>query len=420
MTPEDLKRSFPPMPDSCRDALNAALDALPDAPHPAHKRRRLAPALALLLLALMMAVACAAAYPQVLRWLLGHDGGSAPLDALVTPVAASGEADGIAISITDMVFDGHQLSYAVEIENREPARPAAVAVRSTMIGGADIQRESAGAAYDSLKWAPSFHLDVLPVQRNPAVTGRSCNLLEPLADGDADAAIEFHILRPAGPLVILDERMHDDLSGYDEASRREIEDQIATVLSFEDITVAGEDQQDADAWIAQGYTPIDLSGSVLGDPEALMTVTATLTLSFPLRTPDGVVYGCAQDAPIALEDCTAVVSALELSPLSTCFGLQLIPHENTREAAQRLCDAYGRLTLRDESGAPVEYLSMDWLASDAGSVQQRGGQWLCEYAMDMPGLASIPPVLHVTAEGSGDAGALAAFAEAMVFPLRAQ
>lgn len=420
MTPEDLKRSFPPMPDSCRNALDAALGALPDAPPPARMRLRMAPVIALLLLTLMMAAACAAAYPQVLRWLLGYGESSAGLDALVTPVSASGEADGILISVTSMAFDGRRLSYAIELDNKQPARPAAVAVRSTTVDGLGIQSESADAAYDLLKWVPSFHLDVLPVQRNPAVMGNTCELREPLDDGEAEVSVEFLVLRPSGPLVILDERMHEDLSGYDEASRGEIEDQIAAVLSFEDVTVAESDQQDAGVWIAQGYTPIDLSGSVLGDAGTLMTVTASLTLSFPLRAPEGDVYGYTQDAPIVLEDCVAVVGELDVSPLSTRLTLRLIPHQNTREAAQSLCDTYGRLTLCDESGAPVEYLSMDWLSSDTGSVRQSGGQWLCEYDIDMPGLSSIPSALRVSAEGSGDADTLGAFAEAMIFPLSAR
>lgn len=420
MTPHDLKRAFPPIPDSCRDALRATLDRLPDTPHPAKPRFRLSPLLAALLLMLMVTAACAAAYPQVLRWLLGSEESSGALDALVAPVTAAGEADGVSIAITSLAFDGRQLSYSIEIENKQLARPAAVVTLCTTVNGADVQREDLSAAYSSMKWTPSFHLDVLPVQRNPAVTGNTCFLPEPLTEDHQTVSVQFLILRPSGPLAILDERMHEDLSGLDEAARLEIEDQIAAVLSFEDIAVAGKDELDPAVWIARGYTPIDLSGSLLGDPDALMTSSASLTLSFPLSAPDAATYGGAQDEPIHLADCTAVVKTLSLSPLSTDFVLRLIPLTNTQDAAQRLSDTYGRLTLCDESGTPVEYLSMDWLSSDSGAVRQIDGQWLCEYAISMPGLASIPSALSVRAEGAGDAKALAAFAEAMVFPLHAQ
>lgn len=388
MKQSELKAAFPAMPADCRAMLEQTLRTLPDAR--TRRTPKLIPALALLALLMLGAVACAAAREPILTWLLGYGEPSAELEELAAPLSASTEADGITVTLTGMVFDGENLACSFEAQNADPTRPVLLTLTGTQIDGMDI-----GEPFDaSPLWIPSFHLDILPVQRNPVQSG---HMLSPAllngspAEGEATVSLTFRILRPVGPLAVIDARMHEDLSLYDSEQRLEIEDQIAAVLSFEGTVSAPEDQSDADAWIAQGYVPIDLSGNVLGDAQALMQEAAELTLTFPLDLSESSRFSFTPDAPLRLDDCTAVVHCLTVSPLSTRLSLELIPDEGTQEAAGRLAAQYGDLTLADGEGIPLAYLDMDYCSGSSPYIaQDASGRFTARYEIDLPGAETVP------------------------------
>lgn len=415
MTLQELQHAFPSMPQPARRAVQSTLAALPDAPSK-RGRARLALALAALLM-LLSGIACAAMQPQILRWLLGSGEPSEALSALVQTADCSARVDGLTLRITGAVCDGTQVSLAYRIENGQPECPAAVLIASVCADGAPLTLSPVDAG--SLLWSPDFRLDERPVQRNPAEGGVTAYARSPL-EGPVNLTVEFAVLRPSGPLVFIDERLHEDLSLYDEAQRLDIQDQIDTVMRFDGVMVAGPQESEPAAWLVRGCTPIDLGGCVLGQGLSdAMKQTGAVTLRLSLQP--GAAVDLTPEAPVALDDCNVVFDALILTPLSMRAELSLIPPQNTQSAASALAARYGALILCDPEGEPLRLLSMDYCSGGPGNVQQRNGRWVCSYSLDLPGPAAWPQALCLRAQGSpsSDPDLIAAFARRMIFPLPA-
>lgn len=409
MTLDELRNGIPPMPDDYRGALLKTLSALPDAPRASVPRWYLAPFVAVLLILALAGGALAAAHSQILRWLLASDSPSEALERLAHPLELRAEADGIAVTLTGAACDGNQLSLSWQIENAEPNRPALVYLQSATLGDQDILRLARSAALMDARWVPSFHLDTLPAARNPLEDGATLSLLAPPPDGSL-VSVSFAVLRPTRAMVVIDERMHEDLSALDEDARMEIDDAKDTLLSFEGISVAPAGHMEAGDWLARGFLPIDASGGILladgweaEDPfDGLFEETAVLTIAFSPDVSQADVCDLTPDLPILLQECAVYVDALVLTPLSTRLTLRLIPEENTRQAAQALLNTFGEITLLNEAGTPLDYLEMDYLSSCAGQVHHKAGQWFCLYALDLPGVRSTPHSLEVRALGNGE------------------
>lgn len=406
MTLDELRGGMPPMPESCKSALAHTLNALPDAPRARFPRWRLIPLAAALLLLALAGASLAAANPQILRWLLGGDVPGEALEQLVQPLGVTAASDGIAVTLTGAVCDGQQLSLSWQIENENPESPALVYLQSAALDGQDILRLAPDAARLDARWSPSFHLDTLPAARNPLEAGTTLFLPDAPAE-NALVTLSFAVLRPRRALVVCDERMNDDLQALGEEERLELQDARETLLHFKDLSVAPADGPDADTWIARGLLPIDMSGSVLlpdgmDEDEAfdeLFEQVAVLPLSFTPNATAEATLDLAPDAPIPLPGCSAVFDSLVLSPLSTRVSLALIPQENTEHAALALLELFGEVVLCDETGTPLDYLEMDVLSSGAGHVQQLDGQWLCRYALDLPGVRMVPREVQVRMKG---------------------
>lgn len=407
MTLDELRGGMPPMPESCKSAIVHTLGTLPDMPRASTPRWRLIPLAAALLLLALAGVSFSAANPQILRWLLGGDTPSAALEQLAQPLDVTAESGGIAVTLTGAACDGNQLSLSWQIENAEPESPALIYLQSAALDGQDILRLSPDAAQLDARWSPSFHLDALPAARNPLEAGTTLFLPDEPAEG-ALATLSFAVLRPVRALAVCDERMGDSFQAQDEAGHLELQDVRETLLRFEGLRIAPADDLDADTWLKRGFLPIDLSGSILlpdGMDEGrafdeLFEQETVLSLSFTLSASPEAVLDLTPDAPIPLSACSAVIDALALSPLSTRLSLALIPEENTEAAARALLDSFGEVFLGDEAGNSLVYLEMDFLSSGAGQVQRLDGQWLCRYALDLPGVCALPRAIQVTLKGS--------------------
>lgn len=443
MKQQELKHALGTMPDGTRRAIEQTLDRLRDTPA-SRRKLRLAPVLALILALALFGTALAAMRDRILVYLLGTQGeASAALTQMVQPLDVSGTQDGMTLTVSGAMCDGERISFSFEAENADASRPAAVALDYTIVGEERIRGDFTSTASQSDPlWTPSFRLDTLPVSRNPAPGGMTAELQTPVPAGKITCTAVFSILRPKGELVVADGRLLEDLSGYDEEAQREYEDQRGTIYGFAGVTIAGPDQLDALEWAQQGYTVIDLDGNVYDGTEATydggghtyswtqsepfeaMEKTGEIVLTFVVDvTPARIL---AAEDEIELDDCTARVQRLSVSPLSTHATVELIPMTNTREAAQALLHTYGWLELTDENGEPLEYHDMDFMQDGQGSVQETDGQWLCRFAIDMPGLSSMPDQIRLTMRADADEDVqptieqdvrLSAFNERMTFAL---
>ena len=458
MKMDELRGAFPAMPDATRDALSATLSRLDDGtrsgnsdragnPHrigiigrsrepqnigqsrrsgsrrQARNLSLFVPALALLLALALAGAAVAVTYPQVLRWLVGpSEQPSAELESIAKPLDVAQTAGDIAVRLTGYVTDGQELALSLEMENADPTRPVFVVLSSVHAGETDIQRYVLSVAYDKYKWVPWPFLDVLPAQRNPVTYGWKFWIGDVDAGesgGETPITATLHILRPTLPFAIVDEIMHGGLAEYDEDAQAEIQDVIDTLLSFEGTVVAQPDDMDPQAWSERGYIPIDHHCDLLVNEGILDFVAeeAALTLSFTADL-SGSVAQLTPDISVHLGDCEAVLRRVSLSPMSTALVLDLIPDEDTLEAAGAIGKRYGALVLCDESGEPLEYLSMDWIMTDRGNAQEIDGRWVCRYRFDMPGLAAFPEEIRLRLTGEeADPQALERFEEAMIFSI---
>lgn len=441
----ELREAFAPMPHETRQVIKKTLDNLRPAYTGSRSKLRFAPVLALLLALALLGTALAAMREQILVYLLGDQGQASPeLTQMVQPLDVTGTADGVRVTLNGALCDGQRIAFSFEAENENPGSPAAVVLEDTMVHRERISGAfTSTATADSLLWVPSFRLDVLPVARNPAPGGMTAELQTPITEETISCTATFSIWRPRGKLVVADAGMLEDLSGLDTETRLEYEDQRKTIYCFDDVTIADAAHLDALQWAQQGYTVIDLSGQVYEGAAAAyergeyayawtesvpfdaLEKTGEVRLTFELAvTP---VRELAFGDEIALGDCTARMNRLCVSPLSTDIAFDLIPAQNTREAAEALRSTYGWLEARDENDQPLSYQEMDYLYEGQGTVCEQDGIWLCRFVLDMPGLVSMPQAicLHMRAnadermEGSAQqAASLSAFNERMVFSLR--
>lgn len=337
--------------------------------------------------------ALAVARPAVLNWLLGGSPASAPLEESVQPVFAAAEADGISISITSLVFDGERMDFSFALENRDPSHPAMVALLQAQIDGQPVPLHSS-ASPDQPKMVPSPHLDILPVQRNPALGGGSCRIpaqrcASPLC------TLTFAVYRPQQRFAFLlaPDGILAHSSSYSGDQLAEVNDSLQTIRRFQNAVLLSDEAE-----YTLGDTLVD-EGGCLSDPHHThLNETARISLTFSFDASQAWSYDFSETPDRRLTDCTVHVQQFRLSPLETVLELQLIPDENTEAAARALADRYGAYSLTDASGIPVSYSSMDFLSSNTPDVTQMNGRWVCRYLSNMPGLLHFPKEIVISTD----------------------
>lgn len=343
----------------------------------------------LVLVLVFAATAFALSRPAVLNWLTGNAPVSQQLASTVQTVIGENTVDGITVRITSIVYDGQKLAFAYELENDQPALPVLVAADPTMhIDGKLANISSCTADPSAPQMVPSPHLDVLPVQRNPAVGGGV------VAIGDVRkervlCQMTFVVYQPEKQFaIVLDpDSMQANVESYTGDARAEAEDSLNTLKIFQNAVFVSE----ADRANEQGDTVIDGSGQLYDLPEnSHLIEVSRIQVSFSFDA--SVAFACdfAGTGDRALTDATLHVNQFRLSSLETSIDLWLIPQQNTEKAARDLAETYGASMLVDESGAAVQYSEMDFMADDQPTVTQINGQWICRYQSEMPGLLQFP------------------------------
>ena len=355
-------------------------------------------AVTLILVLLFAATALALTYPPVLKWLTGNAPASTQLQSTAQSVMGENTADGITIRMTSIVFDGQKVAFAYEVENDHPAMPVLIAANPTMhIDGKAATMSYCTADPFTPQMVPSPHLDVLPVQRNPAVGGGMVYV----GDVSKDTVLcemTFVVYQPEHQFaIVLDpDSMQANVESYTGDARAEAEDSLHTLNSFRNAVFA----TDAIRAGEQGDTVIDGSGMLYDLPESShLTEVSQIPVSFSFDA--SLAFACdfagTDDQPLA--DATLHVDSFRLSSLETRIDLWLIPQQNTQEAANDLAETYGAYALTDEQGEAVHYSKMDHIADNQPYVTQINGQWVCRYQSEMPGLLHFPESVGFTAGG---------------------
>lgn len=397
MNLRDLPNAFPPMPETCRDALMTAAGSVKEE-HNMKRAFRFAVVLAALMLALTSA-AYAVSRPQVLDWLLGRDA-AAPLwlEEAAQTVDGSASADGVNVSVTSLVCDGEQLVLSFEASVDDPTRAVLVALDDTVsLNGQPALLDVSPMIDHHL--VPSPHLDVLPARRNPILAGAWCKKLPELS-GTVEAEVTFLIYQPERAFAIVDDDdvLTGDLSDLDEETRAECQDCRDTVNAMANAVIV---EGDPDPWQAEGYTLIDRSGRLMAEDEDAHLTEARLTVRFSFNADMPVVFDFSGLDADPLPDAAARIDTFRLSPLSSRVRVALLPSENTEDAVRQLEAAYGEAALTDETGCAVAYADMDWLSTGTPFILQSDGQWLLCYDIDMPGLQTLPESIGLTVQ-TGD------------------
>lgn len=381
---QDLQALYPRMDEVFEQRMLQMLNAL--------VQNRRGPSRWLRTAAAMLAVlfACTASYafsrPAVVDWLVGNGFSGSKLEETAQTTAGFGEADGIAIRMTGVIYDGEQLAFSYEIENNNPACAACVAIDPVMI----IAGQEA-CTDGSVRMVPSPHLDVLPVKRNPITGGGWCYDMGEGLDGEVVCELSFHIYRPQKAFALLKESNEPlfNAEQYEEPFRSELLDSLNTLMSFENVILLDDSQRES----IHGYTLIDSSGSPLENISAessCLEETAQITVWFSFDASDPFVYDLSGAEPMRFDDCRVEFHRLRLSALSTLVDVRLIPVENTKQAAAEVIQKYGQYRLLDENGEAVIYSDMDYMCDAWPYVTQMDGQWLCRYLSQMPGVLEFP------------------------------
>lgn len=358
-------------------------------------------AIAALIFALVLATtAFALTRPAVLNLLTGNAPASAQLESTAQSVTGIGAADGIAVRITGVVFDGENLAFSYELENDRPDTPALVSAGPAInIDGRPFPLTSCTATSDAPQMVPSPRVDVLPVRRNPAVGGGAA-YTSGLTGGKAACELTFTVYRPENKFaVLLDpdgmQARADSLTGD---ARAEAEDSLDTLRSFRNAVFTTE--ADLERRLDEGCTLIDGSGTLYDLPEnSHLAETAQISVTFEFDASAAFACDFAGAGDRALDGAALHVERLRLSSLETYVDLRLIPPENTESAARSLAQRYGAYVLTDERGEPVVYSEMDYMADTAPHAVQIDGQWVCRYLARMPGLLRFPESVAFVAGG---------------------
>lgn len=352
----------------------------------------------LVLVLVFAATAFALSRPAVLNWLTGTAPFSTQLASTVQTVIGENTVDGITVRITSIVYDGQKLAFAYELENDQPALPVLVAVDPTMhIDGQLANISSCTADPSAPQMVPSPHLDVLPVQRNPAVGGGVVDIGD-VRKETVLCQMTFVVYQPEKQFAVFlaPDSMQSNVESYTGDAHAEAEDSLDTLKSFQNAVFVSE----TDRANEQGDTVIDGSGQLYDLPENSHLIEASriqVTFSFDAS----VAFACdfAGTGDRALADATLHVNQFRLSSLETSIDLWLIPQQNTEKAARDLAETYGASMLVDESGAAVQYSKMDFMADEQPTVMQINGQWICRYQSEMPGLLQFPESVGFVAGG---------------------
>ncbi len=418
----NLKNAYKPVPEAVEQTVLQTIRSIRSGMTEQKKKssgralRGMPLKMAVILIVIILLTGMAAAYavsrPALLAWLLGIDGttnqpypSSKALSSTVQHIHGEKKADHIAIRMNSLVYDGERLSFSYEVMNDAPALPALVAMEPRfLVNGEAVSLDEFKADGAEPCLVPSPHLDVLPVQRNPIVRGGWSRIIPQALNGETACEMTFIVYRPKKAFAVVPDP--DDpifrLEDCAPEQQAEVQDVIDTCGSFQNAVLAGRDDLDPEKWFRDSYSVIggfnDPREWIDPSEEGFDHLIETARISVVFQFDAGIrqAFDISDQADVLLEDCAVHVNRFRLSPLTTDVHIDLIPWENTMEAARALARKYGPMELTDGRGNPVEYAQMDSIYENTPWATQHDGQWLCRYMIAMPGLQYWPREISLT------------------------
>lgn len=404
---EALMRCYPPVPDAYREALARSLDALPDRkPAP---RKRGAAALVFALCLLLLTAAAAVIAGGVLSYL-GFDGSSAPDDGLrVSPVAAQCTLDGVNLRAVDAVSDGRRLAFSLEAQSASREELYLLEPYACTVNG-----EAFASDFEVLceGWLPGFFSG--DAQGGMELQGGVLGELRQESAGSLDVVMTYTLSVPANPVVIVDERLYDSSAvseSYGEDARY-LYACAERLRAMPQVVIAGEDQLDADEWMAQGYTVLNLSGVLAGDADALLSGSffhpvrdggqlrqiGLMELRFTVPVESGEAYTLSA-APVLLEDGGEIAfEHLVYTPLTFQVECAVTIPADSQEEALAYCAAhgFGRLPVfADAQGDEIAFPDVYGGIVSSGPYLTEYGGWRLEWDWALIPPRELPAELHL-------------------------
>lgn len=347
----------------------------------------------------------AATQTGLLQYLVGSpEKASKELIDIVQPLDVEVIQDNIRIKLTGVTYDGEKLALSWITENTQPKSPATLSIQSASANGQNVYPNFSDLQES---WRPVlFSMQEAGFDRN-VVTGGMIGLVEgDKLSGQVDMVLSIAVSRPTGPLVVVDESLYQ--ADENEPSRV-YRLETLSVLKASGLTIATENQLDPIDWLNKGYTPVDSGGEVLEENiemtsdgtqriyQKAMKQSAVIKLSFTFNADQGlnqVRYLAKEGTEIKLEDCTLHINRLSISPLTTRFSLDLVPHDNSSESALVLQERYGNIS-PTSGGKNLDFAEMEF-ESSGGRRQLPDGRWAYHLDMLFPGLNTYPDTITLS------------------------
>lgn len=409
MNPRDLQNAFPPMPESCRDALMIAAGSAKEE-NKMKRTFRFTAVLAALMLVLT-SVAYAVSRPQVLDWLINRDA-AVPLwlEEAAQTVDAKASADGVNVSVDSLVYDGNWLMFSFDVLADDLTEALLIDMDNTISLNGEPARMFnllTGGTY----MLPKPGLINAGEQRN--LFQLSSSIFDvPSFSGVIEAEITFRIYRPEKGIVLVDEEGHltgDLPANYGEAYRAMHVESREAVAAMTNVTVI---EGDPEPWKAEGYTPVDIhgwliaerdeNGRLLETPADLHLTETVLTLSFTFSGDACTVYDFSGVEVPRLRDAWVHVKTFRFSPLTCQADVYLIPyindtHVNVEHDSYLMYKEYGNAVLTDENGQELSYSDPYWHSGGMHCfIDKEDDEWCVRYSFTLPGLETLPESIGLT------------------------
>lgn len=158
MNSEKMKKAYP-VSSRLEVRLRGVLSGLPEKRPAGARMKKRAAAIALACLVLAGAAALADSQWGILNYLrlMGEPtGDTGNLDSAVTPVRQTRTAYHTDVTISDAVFDGRRVAFALEYRNSKPAEPVYIIVTAASVNGSPLRLETENDTPDYI-WLPGLY-----------------------------------------------------------------------------------------------------------------------------------------------------------------------------------------------------------------------------------------------------------------------
>ncbi len=385
-----VKNAFSPVPAAVHQKVLTALREVKTT-KPVRRKMSIILLAALLTLLLLTGAAVAANHWGVLQYLFG---GAQHADDKVREkvweVGQTKTAQGVAVTIDSVLYDGERLAVGWTFENTVPADPAYIVLGSFTADGRRINIDSNDLMDHA--WLPGF-MDGSAHREPLAREGFTGTIEGGAPEGVFDVILRISVFKPAQPVFSLKDSDYRDTAGQTDFARRASAIWEKSQLGYLVVDGDGEVQ----------LTFADDPGKVYvgGTPEEIAStgkfVREDMVFSFSLdagRASEGRI-DLPVDTVYRFDGFTARYVKAALTAASTSLVAELMPEDGTYASAVSLMEEISPC-LTDLEGNPLAFQTA-YYPYGIGPVEKEDGTWVLQldYSL-LPALAAIPSAISIT------------------------